>query len=111
MICHIKWSYFRYGTHIIWCSARYSMRALTFTNIYINDMTNIQKYSKSVILADDTDLIVSSKYVDILQTNIQNDLFNLSHMLFSNKLTLNVKKVILYNIRNSKSKNKLELKV
>ena len=58
--------------------------------IYINDMPNILKYSTSIIFADDTHLIVSSKSFDILQTNIQYDFYNLTHRLFSNKLTLNV---------------------
>ena len=81
--------------------------------IYINDMPNILKYFTPIIFADDTNLIFSSKSFDILQTNIQDDLYNLTHWIFSNKLTLNVKKtkVMLYNIRNSKSKKKLELKV
>ena len=81
--------------------------------IYINDMPNILKYSTPIMFADDTNLIFNSKSFDILQTNIQDDLYNLTHWLFSNKLTLNVKKpkVILSNIRNSKSKKKLELKV
>ena len=72
--------------------------------IYINDMPNILKYSTPIIFADDTNLIFSSKSFDILQTNIQDDLYNLTHWLFSNKLTLNEKKtkVMLYNIRNSK---------
>ena len=80
--------------------------------IYINDMPNILKYSAPIIFADNTNLMFSSKSFDILQTNIQDDLYNLTHWLFSNKLTLNVKKtkVMLYNSRNSKSKKKLELK-
>ena len=70
-------------------------------------------YYLVIYQTDDTNLIFSSKTFDILQTNIQDDLYNLTHWLFSNKLTLNVKKtkVMLYNIRNSKSKKKLELKV
>ena len=67
------------------------------------------KYSKPIIFADDTNLIFSSKYFDILQTNIQYGLYSLTHWLFSNKLSLNVKKtkVMLSNIRNSISKKKL----
>ena len=38
--------------------------------IYINDMPNILKYSKPILLADDTNLIFSSKTFDILQANI-----------------------------------------
>ena len=63
--------------------------------IYINDMPNILKYSieyTPIMFADDTNLIFSSKSFDILQTNIQDDLYNLTHWLFNNKLTLNVKK-------------------
>ena len=36
--------------------------------MYINDMRNILKYSKPIIFADDTNLIFSSKSVDILKT-------------------------------------------
>ena len=50
-------------------------------------MPNILKYSKSIICADDTNLNVSSKSLDILQTNVQDDIFSLIHWLFSNKLT------------------------
>ena len=49
-------------------------------------MPNILKYSKSIIGADDTNLNVSSKSLDILQTNIRNYFFSLIHWLFSNKL-------------------------
>ena len=40
-------------------------------------MPNILKYAIPTIFADDTHLIFSSKYFDILQTNIQDDLYNL----------------------------------
>ena len=74
--------------------------------IYINDMPNILKYSTPIICADDTNLIFSSKSFDILQTNIQEDLYNLTYWLFSNKLTLNVKKPkfcsIIFEILNQK---------
>ena len=49
--------------------------SLIFSNI--NDMHNILKYSKSIICADDTNLNVSSKSLDILQKNIQDDIFSL----------------------------------
>ena len=55
-------------------------------------MPNILKYSEPIIFSDDINLIFSSKYFDILQTNIQYDLYSLTHWLFSNKLALNVKK-------------------
>ena len=72
-------------------------------------MTNILKYSKPKIFADDTNFIFSMKYIDNLPTNIQYNLFSVTHWLFSSTLTLNIKKnkVMLYNIRNSKSKKKL----
>ena len=82
--------------------------------IYINDMPNIYiyqyisilKYSTPIIFEDDKNLIFSSKYFDILQTNIQDHLYNLTHWLFSNKLTLNVKKPnlcsIIFEILNQK---------
>ena len=58
------------------------------------------------MFADDTNLIFSSKSFDILQTNIQYDIFSLTHWLFSNKLTLNVKKpksyFIIFEILNRK---------
>ena len=66
--------------------------------IYINDIPNILKYSTPIIFADDTYLMFSSKSFDILQTNIQDDLYNLTYWLFSNKLTLNVKKPKLFYI-------------
>ena len=42
-------------------------------------MPNILKYSKPIFVADDTNLIVSSKSFDILQINIQDDLYSLTH--------------------------------
>ena len=66
--------------------------------IYINDIPNILKYSTPILFADDTYLMFSSKSFDILQTNIQDDLYNLTYWLFSNKLTLNVKKPKLFYI-------------
>ena len=59
-------------------------------------MPNILKYSKPIIFEDDTNFIFSCKYFHILQTNIEGDLFSLIHWLFSNKLTLNVKKNQMY---------------
>ena len=55
-------------------------------------MPNILKYYKPTSVACDTTFIFSSKYFDILQNNIQDDLYSLTHWLFSNKLILNVKK-------------------
>ena len=49
--------------------------------IYSNDMPNILKYSKTIICADDTNIIVSIKSFDILQYNIQYYLFSLTHWL------------------------------
>ena len=54
-------------------------------------MPNILKYYKSILFADGTNLIFSSNYFYILQTNIQDDLFSLTHWLFSNKLIINIK--------------------
>ena len=55
-------------------------------------MPNILKYSKPIIVVDDTNLIFSCKYFDILQTNIHDDLYSITHWLFINKLTLHLKK-------------------
>ena len=44
-------------------------------------MPNILKYSKPILFADDTNLIVSSKYFDNLQTNIQDNRYSLNHWL------------------------------
>ena len=68
-------------------------------------MPNILTYSKPIIFVDDTNLIVGSKYYDILQINIQYDLFSLTYWVFSNKLTLGKKKKvssIIFEIRNRK---------
>ena len=54
-------------------------------------MPNILTYSKPIIFADDTNLIFSSKSFDIQQNNIQYELYSLTHWLFSNTLTINVK--------------------
>ena len=56
------WNTYVYHIHIyiyiynIWCYAKFSIRAITISNIYY-DMPNILKYSKSIIVTDDTNLI------------------------------------------------------
>ena len=64
-------------------------------------MPNVVKYA--IFVADDIHLIFIRTYFYILQTKIQYYFFSLTHCLFSNKLTLNVYKIMLYKILNSKS--------
>ena len=55
-------------------------------------MPNKLKYSKPLLFSNDTHLISSSKCVDIMQSNIQYDIFSLTHWILSNKLRLHVKR-------------------
>ena len=101
----ISWDFKMYK-HIYISVPLASVLGLLLFLIYINDMPNILKYSTPIICANDTHLIFSSTSFDILQTNIQDDLYNLTHWLFSNKLTLHVKKPklcsIIFEILNQK---------
>ena len=66
--------------------------------IYINDIQNALKYSKSFIFADDTLISYSDKNIKSIRKRLNIDLKLLSGWLSANKIALNINKtkVILF---------------
>ena len=60
--------------------------------IYINDIPNCLKYSKSIVFADDTTIFASCKHMNTLYNNMNDDLSNLINWFKANMLSLNIAK-------------------
>ena len=60
--------------------------------IYINDIPNCLKYSKSIVFADDTTIFASCKNMNTLFNNMNDDLSNLINLFKANMLSLNIAK-------------------
>ena len=60
--------------------------------IYINDLRNCLKSSKSYLYADDTVLVESCIDIYTSYLNLQSDLDNIANWCKGNKLTINIKK-------------------
>ena len=63
--------------------------------LYINDLHSSVRYAKTYHFSDNTSVILSSTFLEILSKRINKDLFNLPNWLKANKLILNVKKTEL----------------
>ena len=55
-------------------------------SLYINDFPGIPVYSNSILFADDSDLFITGKNIDILFNQINHDLILLDHALYFIKL-------------------------
>ena len=60
--------------------------------IYINDIPNCLKHSKSIVFADDTTIFTSCNNMNTLYNNMNGDLANLINWFKANKLSLNIAK-------------------
>ena len=60
--------------------------------IYINDPSNVCKYTMPILFADDSNIFSSSDDIQLLQSQINEDLNNIAIWLKVNKLSLNIKK-------------------
>jgi hypothetical protein len=60
--------------------------------IYINDLPNALLHSKPILFADDTSLYYSSKSINNLYTNVNDDLKKLNEWFMVNRLSLNISK-------------------
>ena len=60
--------------------------------IYMNDLPNALRHSKSIIFADDTTIYLSSNSTNTLLQHINHDLENLTTWFQCNKLSLNISK-------------------
>ena len=60
--------------------------------LYINDLTSVSEYCFSVLFADDTNMFITGKDMDVLCHQLNADLRNVQEWLQCNKLSLNVLK-------------------
>ena len=60
--------------------------------IYINDLFSMCKYTTPILFADDTNLFCSGPDIKTMESNINNELTEISLWLKVNKLSLNIKK-------------------
>lgn len=60
--------------------------------LYINDLINVSEVLFSILFADDTNVFISGKNIDILVKTLNAELSKLVTWLHVNKLSLNVKK-------------------
>ena len=60
--------------------------------IYINDLHTVGKHSLPILFADDTNLFLSGKNLDDMQTLLNEELTEIDLWLKANKLSLNIKK-------------------
>ena len=73
--------------------------------IYINDIPNCLKHSKSIVFADDTTIFTSCNNMNTLYNNMNGDLANLINWFKANKLSLNIAKTNYILFRSSKFVN------
>ena len=69
-----------------------SVLGLLLFLIYINDIPNCLKHSKSIVFADDTTIFASCNNLNTLYNNVNGDLANLINWFKANKLSLNIAK-------------------
>jgi hypothetical protein len=62
-------------------------------SIYINDLAEATKF-KTILFADDTNLILSGKNLKELAARANNELESVRQYMAANKLSLNVKKTV-----------------
>ena len=62
--------------------------------LYVNDLHRALKDLYCIIFADDTNVFIKHTNYEILIDRLNKDLYNISEWLKSNKLSLNVKKLI-----------------
>ena len=82
--------------------------------IYVNDIVNNLKYSKVILFADDTNLLLNDKNLKNIVKNANSELSRLQTWFAANKLSLNIAKTT-YMIFHSKQKilplNELPIKI
>jgi hypothetical protein len=72
--------------------------------LYVNDMHNVCTSSFTLLFADDTNIFVSGKSLEEIETKINNDLKALSIWFQLNKLSLNIHKTKFMIIKSRKKK-------
>ena len=78
--------------------------------IYINDLQNISNDFKTILFADDTNIIFNSDSLGKLNVKMNKELEKLN---CANKLTLNLKKsnFILFNVRNIHTNSIFDIRI
>ena len=79
--------------------------------VYINDLHKAVKYSTVHHFADDTNLLVTNKNLEIVQKRLNHDLKHLSNWLRANKISLNASKTELIIFRDPRKKIHHETKI
>ena len=79
--------------------------------VYINDLHKAVKYSTVHHFADDTNLLVTNKNLEIVQKRLNHDLKRLSNWLRANKISLNASKTELIIFRDPRKKIQHEIKI
>ena len=81
--------------------------------LYINDLHESVKHSKTYHFADDTNIIQSNKSLDVLSKNLNKDLKRLSQWLKANKLSLSISKtkLIIFHRNTASIDHTLKLKL
>ena len=60
--------------------------------LYINDLVNVSRHCFSILFADDTNMFISGKNLEVLCSQLNEDLREIQEWLNCNKLSLNVLK-------------------
>ena len=64
--------------------------------LYINDLSNVCKNTEPFLFADDSNLFISDKDPHNLESQLNKELENISVWLKINKLSLNIKRHIIW---------------
>ena len=80
--------------------------------IYINDLATVSKACVSILFADDSNVFISGKDVEVMCEKLNNDMENIRQWLCCNKLSLNVSKThyMVFTPRNKQVEN-LNIKI
>ena len=81
--------------------------------IYINDLQNISNDFKTILFADNTNIIFNSDSLGKLYVKMNKELEQLNTWLCANKLTLKLKKsnFILFNVRNINTNSLFDIRI
>ena len=75
----------------MWCSLGFYIKSLLFL-LYINDLVNVSRHCFSILFADDTNMFISGINLEVLCSQLNEDIREIQEWLNCNKLSLNVPK-------------------
>ena len=85
----------------MWCSTGFYPRSFTLPSISNNGIHLSSRLLKFIPFADDTDVLFSD--LDMLQDILNSELEKVSNCLMADKLTINIKKTMLFFLRCAKN--------